>query len=780
MQARGMEAVKLIQRNHGSVIRLAMKLGTSPSNGLSGDPNDIQLRREKYGSNVIPPKPRKTFLKMVWEAVNDAILIILSIAAGITLALSFYDPPLEVDGNGQYGCINYGDLLPADGILLQSNDLKIDESSLTGESDLVKKEVDIDPVLLSGCAMAVLTVVILIIKFSVKTFAIEKKPWMTFYANHYMKFFILGVTILVVAVPEGLPLAVTLGLAYSVKKMMRDNNLVRHLNACETMGNATTICSDKTGTLTTNRMTVVESYICGEKYTITPKYELLPHHVADLILHSISINCSYTSHIVGNKTECALLGFILDLGKSYQAIRDEVPEEAFHRVYTFNSARKSMSTVILKDGGYRIFTKGASEIVLRKCSYIFGKDGQLEPLSKSMQDHLIQKVIEPMASNGLRTMAVAYCDLVRGSTEINQVHIWKEPRWDDEDHVIRKLTLLCLVGIEDPVRPEVPEAIEQCQRAGITVRMVTGDNINTARSIALKCGILRLGDNGLIMDGEEFNRRIRDSSGNGIIESNLSATREVVAVTGDGTNDGPALKMADVGFAMPVQMLCVNMIMDTLAALALATDEPTPELLNRKPYGRTKPLISRIMMKNILGQAVYMLIITCTLLFYGDQLLDIDSGRNANLNDPPSQHFTVIYNTFVMMTLFNEINARKIHGERNVFGGILKNPMFYCIWLSTLVTQIIIVQYGWRAFSTNSLSFDLWLWCVLLGIGVLPWGQVLISIPTYMIPKNVFSCCKWCLGKRHTDPITDLNIERDPEGQDSIHSGQILWIKDLT
>ncbi|XP_032579939.1 plasma membrane calcium-transporting ATPase 2 isoform X5 [Drosophila sechellia] len=1072
MEHRGREGVMKIAEN-GGIHELCKKLYTSPNEGLSGSKADEEHRRETFGSNVIPPKPPKTFLTLVWEALQDVTLIILEVAALVSLGLSFYKPADEdapvlqeeeehhgwieglailisvivvvivtafndyskerqfrglqnrIEGEHKFSVIRggevcqisvgdilvgdiaqvkYGDLLPADGCLIQSNDLKVDESSLTGESDHVKKGPDVDPMVLSGThvmegsgkmvvtavgvnsqagiiftllgaavdeqeaeikkmkkgendgrsqikgsqapsqretvtseitksesegnhlpqssssgaaetghkkeksvlqakltklaiqigyagsTIAVLTVIILIIQFCIKTFVIDEKPWKNTYANNLVKHLIIGVTVLVVAVPEGLPLAVTLSLAYSVKKMMKDNNLVRHLDACETMGNATAICSDKTGTLTTNRMTVVQSYICEKLCKVLPTLSDIPQHVGNLITMGISVNSAYTSNImaghnpgdlpiqVGNKTECALLGFVQGLGVKYQSIRDEITEDKFTRVYTFNSVRKSMGTVIPRpNGGYRLYTKGASEIIMKKCAFIYGHEGTLEKFTREMQERLIREVIEPMACDGLRTISVAYRDFVPGKAAINEVHIDGEPNWDDEENIMTNLTCLCVVGIEDPVRPEVPDAIRKCQRAGITVRMVTGDNINTARSIASKCGILRPNDDFLILEGKEFNRRIRDSNGDiqqhlidkvwpklrvlarssptdkytlvkGIIDSTVSENREVVAVTGDGTNDGPALKKADVGFAMgiagtdvakeasdiiltddnfssivkavmwgrnvydsiakflqfqltvnvvavivafigacavqdsplkAVQMLWVNLIMDTLASLALATEFPTPDLLLRKPYGRTKPLISRTMMKNILGQALYQLIIIFGLLFVGDVILDIESGRGQELNAGPTQHFTIIFNTFVMMTLFNEINARKIHGQRNVIEGLLTNPIFYTIWIFTMISQVLIIQYGKMAFSTKALTLDQWLWCVFFGIGTLVWGQLITSVPTRKLPKIL----SW--GRGHPEEYTD-GMNLGEERFDSIDSdkkpraGQILWIRGLT
>ncbi|KAI4578089.1 hypothetical protein MJG53_010944 [Ovis ammon polii x Ovis aries] len=296
------------------------------------------------------------------------------------------------------------------------NDLKIDESSLTGESDHVKKSLERDPMLLSGThvmegsgQMAVTAVGIssqtgiiytlsgaseweeeekkkvflLILYFVIDNFAIQRRPWLaesiSSYTKHFVNYLIIGITVLVVAMPEGLPLAVTISLAYSVEEMMKDNNLVWHLDACETMGNATAICSVKTGTLTMNRMSVVQAYIGDTHYQEIPSPDDLVPKVLDLTVSGIFINSAYTSKIlppekvgslprqVGNKTECALLGFVSDLKQDYHAVRSEVPEEKLYKVYTFNSVRKSMSTVIAKPGGgYRMYSKGASKIILRK------------------------------------------------------------------------------------------------------------------------------------------------------------------------------------------------------------------------------------------------------------------------------------------------------------------------------------------------------------------------------------------------------------------------------
>ncbi|KAF1759590.1 hypothetical protein GCK72_016057 [Caenorhabditis remanei] len=1070
MELRGAEALEKINSAYNGVEGLCHKLKTDPINGLPNDTKELQNRRTAFGKNEIPPAPSKSFWRLAWEALQDITLIILLVAALVSLGLSFYKPPAEHASNdsseseagwiegvailvavlvvvlvtalndwtkekqfrglqskietehkfsvirngephdivvnelvvGDIARVKYGDLLPADGILIQSNDLKIDESSLTGESDLIRKSEEFDPVLLSGThamegsgrflvtavglnsqtgiimsllgaakekkeekpreetttltnggahgangltngiektgdiaaasddgeevgrmtksvlqtklsnlalqigyigsVVAAATVLILIIRHCISNYAIDGKSFQASDISHFVNFIIIGVTVLVIAVPEGLPLAITLALTYSVKKMMKDNNLVRHLDACETMGNATSICSDKTGTLTTNRMTCVQQYINHEFYKgNAPKYEQMDPSTRDLLFNGIVCNSGYNSTVVepktpgeqrgqiGNKTECSLLGFILDSGRSYEDLRRQFPEEKLYKVYTFNSSRKSMMTVIeLGDKKYRVFAKGASEIILTRCNFIFGKSGKIDPFGPKEAAALTKNVIEPMASDGLRTIGLAFKDLVPSGTKKHEYEeeYDGEIDWEDEEKVREGQTVIAVMGIQDPVRPEVPAAIAKCQKAGITVRMVTGDNINTARSIATQCGIMTPGGDFLALEGKEFNARIRDADGKvnqqkldaiwpklrvlaraqpsdkyvlvkGIIDSTNSKNREVVAVTGDGTNDAPALKKADVGFAMgiagtdvakeasdiiltddnfssivkavmwgrnvydsiakflqfqltvnvvavtiafigacaisdsplkAVQMLWVNLIMDTLASLALATEMPTEDLLNRKPYGRTKSLISRTMVKNIVGHAIYQLAILFAIMFWGDKLIpNTPSGRNAPLGSPPSAHFTIIFNAFVLMTLVNEINARKIHGERNVFKGIFTNPIFCVIWITTLISHILIVQFGGQWFSTAPLDMTQWIICIACGIGELFWGQIINCIPASILPKSFrfgkgdVQPTSIMLSGEYDMPSTASTLPmKDGQVHDDKRPGQVLWLLGLT
>ncbi|KAK5985922.1 hypothetical protein GCK32_011571, partial [Trichostrongylus colubriformis] len=578
--------------DYGSVEGLCAKLKTDPINGLPNDQHEIERRQQAFGKNEIPPAASKSFFRLAWEALQDITLVILLISALVSLghddseqeagwiegvailvavivvvlvtALNDWSKekqfrglqskiegehkfsvirggqPIDIVVNdlvvGDVARVKYGDLLPADGLVIQSNDLKIDESSLTGESDLIRKSFDHDPVLLSGTnamegsgriikgsIVAAATVLILIIRHCITHYAVNKEVFKTSDLAYFVNFVIIGVTVLVIAVPEGLPLAITLALTYSVKKMMKDNNLVRHLDACETMGNATAICSDKTGTLTTNRMTCVQCYINEHFYkNQLPTSSLMNKKTRDLLIEGISINSGYNSQVlpaakpgeqrqqIGNKTECALLGFVLDMQMSYDEIRATHPEESLFKVYTFNSSRKSMMTVLqLAQGVYRIYAKGASEIILSRCSYMLGADGKVQDFTPVHVAELVKDVIEPMASDGLRTIGVAYKDMVpKGmKKEENEVEYGGPIDWEDEDMIRNGMTMIAIMGIQDPVRPEVPAAIDKCQKAGITVRMVTGDNINTARSIATACGILRPGADFLALEGKEFNAR---------------------------------------------------------------------------------------------------------------------------------------------------------------------------------------------------------------------------------------------------------------------------------
>jgi Ca2+-transporting ATPase len=278
--------------------------------------------------------------------------------------------------------------------------------------------------------------------------------------------FIIAVTIIVVAVPEGLPLAVTISLAYSMKQMMSDANLVRHLSACETMGGATNICSDKTGTLTENRMTVVQGWVAGTEFTSIPPPSF-SDPVYSLLTEGIAINSKGYIHqepgkpveFIGNKTECALLVFGNKLGSDYTKIREAVTVE---KLFAFSSARKRMSSIVVNPaGGYRMYIKGASEIILGRCTRALGPDGTVRELSSDIRASLSQRIDE-MASQGLRTLTLGFRD-------IEKLKNWKEPPEDD-------LTLIGILGIMDPIRPLVPEAVRACQFAGITVRMVTGDS----------------------------------------------------------------------------------------------------------------------------------------------------------------------------------------------------------------------------------------------------------------------------------------------------------------
>lgn len=579
--------------------------------------------------------------------------------------------------------------------------------------------------------------------------------------QEFLNIFIVVVTIIVVAVPEGLPLAVTLALAFATTRMLKDNNLVRHLKACEVMGNASTICSDKTGTLTQNKMQVVAGTIStshrfggapakdGQDNNQTTNSDvsaaeftkMLSPDVKELLKKSISLNSTAFEGetdgemtFIGSKTETALLIFAKEhLGMG--PVSEERANTKILQLIPFDSGRKCMGIVVeLPNGKARLYVKGASEIVLAQCTSMLrdpSSNVSIAPLGQEHKD-TVGKLIEHYASQSLRTIGIVSKDFDK----------WPPPRARRVDgerdevqfqSIFNNMVFIGMVGIKDPLREGVREAVRDCQKAGVVVRMVTGDNKLTAQAIAEDCGILQ--PDSIVLEGPEFRNMplyeqkeilprlhvlARSSPEDKRTLVGLLKNRgETVAVTGDGTNDAPALKLADVGFSMgiagtevakeasaiilmddnfnsivkalkwgravndavkrflqfqltvnitavvltfvsavssesessvltAVQLLWVNLIMDTLAALALATDPPQDSVLDRKPERRDSSIISTTMWKMIIGQAIYQLVITFLIYYGGVKVLP---GPDDITND---QIQTLVFNTFVWMQIFNQ------------------------------------------------------------------------------------------------------------------------------
>ncbi|GMH17978.1 hypothetical protein Nepgr_019819 [Nepenthes gracilis] len=750
-----------------------------------------------------------------------------------------------------------GDQVPADGLFLSGFSAVVNESSLTGESDPVYVNTE-HPFLLSGTKvqdgsikmlvttvgmrtqwgklMATLSeggddetplqvklngVATIIGKiglfFAVVTFAVMIQGLLSrklHEGSHWrwsgddtleiLECFAIAITIVVVAVPEGLPLAVTLSLAFAMKKMMNDKALVRHLAACETMGSATTICSDKTGTLTTNCMAVVKAFICGKivegrRFAKSCNlYSELSNSALEILLQSIFNNTGgevvqkkdKQIEILGSPTETALLEFGLSLGGGFQSERQKAKVV---KVEPFNSLKKRMGVVLeLPEGGMRAHTKGASEIILAACDKVIDSNGVVVPLDKASIDHL-NVAVEQFASDALRTLCLAYREIENGFTAESPIPT-------------NGYVCIGIVGIKDPVRPGVKESVAICQSAGITVQMVTGDNINTAKAIARECGILT--DDGIAIEGPEFREKTAEElielipriqvmarsspmDKHNLVKHLRTTFEEVVAVTGDGTNDAPALHEADIGLAMgiagtevakesadviilddnfstivnvakwgrsiytniqkfvqfqltvnivalivnfssvcltgsapltAVQLLWVNMIMDTLGALALATEPPNDELMKRPPVGRKGNIISNVMWRNILGQALYQFVVIWYLQTRGKAVFDLE-GPDSDLILS-----TLIFNSFVFCQVFNEISSREME-KINVFEGILNNYVFVAVLLSTVLFQIIIVQCLGTFANTSPLSLPQWFISIFLGFLGMPVAAALKKIP---------------------------------------------------
>ena len=716
-----------------------------------------------------------------------------------------------------------------------------------------------------GYIFAILIGVTLFLKETIINLIIGVSIFSSHMLDVLVNAFIIAVTVIVVAIPEGLPMAVTIAFAFSVDKMKKEHNLVKHLDKSEAMGNVNNVCTDKTGTLTLGVMRIAAFFIEDEDIRLN-RAKVQDENLRDIIWNCMfkNITCVETTNEKGEKilngdmTEKALFTYLKENNYPLDG------ERKGKYVLPFKSDYKYMMNIFEEKDGYILYAKGAPERVSPFFTKYRTKGGQEENFEEHADD-LTNKQAE-YAEDSMRT-------LIFGYKKLTQEEITKAREENPEDdlkffqELAKGLCFAFMVGIRDNNREDVPEAIRKCHHAGITVRMVTGDNINTAIAISKDVGIIephqageckniaayyrkfvqekpdeaqrgiQTGENPIALEGEIFRvicggiTKNPGKDGGMVITLNnkeafkhtvqrlkviaraspedkfilvfgLKELGNIVAVTGDGTNDAPALRQAHVGFAMgirgtdiakdaadvvllddsfssivtackygrniydcirkfvqfqlttnvvavfmtflggiilkdsplnAIQMLWVNLIMDSFASLALATEDPTDALLDRKPYSRDASILTPMMILNIFSQAIFQIIVLTVIIFYGDYLFGVPSDRELEhfmWNNVNGYHFTIFFNIFVFMQVFNSINARKLQkDEYNVFTGILGNWLYLLIQTIIVVGQIILVTFGGRAVRTHALSVSQHCMCIGIAACTLVWGFFVKLLP---------------------------------------------------
>jgi Ca2+-transporting ATPase len=626
--------------------------------------------------------------------------------------------------------------------------------------------------------------------------------------------FVVAVTIIVVSVPEGLPMMVTISLALNTMKMARENCLVRRLVASETIGSATVICTDKTGTLTENKMTPV--LVCAEggsferaDFGALKEKPAWPRFVQGVAVNSqASLRFEEDPDVpskqkvvgVGNPTECALLTFLHEQGVDYREERAKAPKRVYELGH--NSDRKfSVSAFENESGEQTCLVKGAPERVMNCCSAVL-IDGEVKPIEPYMET--IQKGLTEASDAALRVLGFSEKDPNADD------HCKNCGRGEQDEKLCFSCPNRCLigfVGIQDPARPEVPDAIKTCREAGIQVKMITGDAKPTAMAIARNVGILTGEEGELSMTSEELAlvsdddlpdvaeklrvvARSTPSDKLRLVQA-LHSKGEVVAMTGDGTNDAPALKAADVGLAMGIagtevskeasdiilvddnfksvvtgvwwgrtlfqnirrflqfqlsvnfvallcatigplvgiplpltvtQLLWINIIMDTFAALALSTEPPRKYTMKEKPIPRDANVVTGAMGLNILVTGAYQVLFLFATIFLG-WFVDPENVYRANNTDAQNlEALTVFFTVLVMFQFWHKFNCRSLRHDEGPFTQIMKNELFLGVTLVTTVAQILMVQIEpiGRFFRTCPLSLMQWVWITIATFTIIP------------------------------------------------------------